>query len=120
MSNRMRLALLAGASLLSFGLSPVAATEADFVSEPTIIHADQAERPLFAPVRTASTERSNLGGGFIEFLFGDRQDRGGRYQQPAYEPQSPRVLVMPWEPQQGMSPPYGPQYPGGPAPPAFD
>jgi len=112
MSNRTHLALLAGASFLSFGLSQVAANEADFVSEPTIIHADQAERPLFAPVRTASAERSNLGGGFIEFLFGDRQSQGGR---------NPRMLVMPWEPQQqGMSSPYGPQYPGEPAHPEFD
>ena len=111
MSNRTHLALLAGASFLSFGLSQVAANEADFVSEPTIIHADQAERPLFAPVRTASAERSNLGGGFIEFLFGDRQSQGGR---------NPRMLVMPWEPRQGMSPQYGPQYLGEPEHPEFD
>jgi len=112
MSNRTHLALLAAGSFLSFGLSQVAANEADFVSEPTIILADQAERPLFAPVRTASTERSNLGGGFIEFLFGDRQSQGGR---------NPRMLVMPWEPQQqGMNSPYGSQYPGEPAHPEFD
>jgi len=103
MSNRMRLALLAGASLLSFGLSPVAATEADFVSEPTIIHADQAERPLFAPVRTASTERSNLGGGFIEFLFGDGPAQGQAYQrQPVYQ-QQPAY----YDPSRSLLPPIG-------------
>ena len=116
MSSRMHLALLAGAPFLCFGIAQAAANEAGFVSEPTIIHPDQAEtRPLFAPVRTASTQRSNLGGGFIEFLFGDRP--GGRYQQPD---QGRRLLVMPWEPQQGMSPQYGPQYLGEPAHPAFD
>ena len=125
MSSRMHLALLAGAPFLCFGIAQAAANEAGFVSEPTIIHPDQAEtRPLFAPVRTASTQRSNLGGGFIEFLFGDRQGQGGRYQQPAHESQpsyqGQRMLVMPWGPQQGMSPQYGPQYLGEPAHPAFD
>jgi lipoprotein-anchoring transpeptidase ErfK/SrfK len=121
----MHLALLAGAPFLCFGIAQAAANEAGFVSEPTIIHPDQAEtRPLFAAVRTASTQRSNLGGGFIEFLFGDRQGQGGRYQQPAHESQpsyqGQRMLVMPWGPQQGMSPQYGPQYLGEPAHPAFD
>jgi lipoprotein-anchoring transpeptidase ErfK/SrfK len=125
MSSRMHLALLAGAPILCFGIAQAAANEAGFVSEPTIIHPDQAEtRPLFAAVRTASTQRSNLGGGFIEFLFGDRQGQGGRYQQPAHESQpsyqGQRMLVMPWGPQQGMSPQYGPQYLGEPAHPAFD
>jgi lipoprotein-anchoring transpeptidase ErfK/SrfK len=125
MTSRMHLALLAGAPFLCFGIAQAAANEAGFVSEPTIIHPDQAEtRPLFAAVRTASTQRSNLGGGFIEFLFGDRQGQGGRYQQPAHESQpsyqGQRMLVMPWGPQQGMSPQYGPQYLGEPAHPAFD
>jgi lipoprotein-anchoring transpeptidase ErfK/SrfK len=125
MSSRMHLALLAGAPFLCFAIAQAAANEAGFVSEHTIIHPDQAEtRPLFAPVRTASTQRSNLGGGFIEFLFGDRQGQGGRYQQPAHESQpsyqGQRMLVMPWGPQQGMSPQYGPQYLGEPAHPAFD
>ncbi len=53
-----------------------------------MIYADQsAQRPV-APVRTAYNERSNMGGGFIEFLFGDGQNQGGRYQQqPAYQQQ---------------------------------
>jgi lipoprotein-anchoring transpeptidase ErfK/SrfK len=125
MSSRMHLALLAGAPFLCFGIAQAAANEAGFVSEPTIIHPDQAAtRPLFAPVRTAPTQPSNLGGGFIEFLFGDRQGQGGRYQQPAHEShpsyQGQRMLVMPWGPQQGMTPQYGPQYLGVPAHPAFD
>ena len=125
MSNKMNLALLAGASFFGFGLSQVTANEADFLPEPAVIHADQAEtRPLFAPVRAAPGERSNLGGGFIEFLFGDRQGQGARYQQPASEPQhtyqGQRMLLMPWDAQQGMGPQYAPQYLGEPAHPAFD
>ncbi len=71
MSNRMYLALLASASFLGIGLHQAMANEAESVSEPTVIYADQpAQRPV-APMRTASAERSNMGGGFIEFLFGD-------------------------------------------------
>ena len=73
MSNKKYLALLAGASFLGAGLHPALANEAEFVSEPIVIYADQpAQRPV-APIRTASAERPNMGGGFIEFLFGDGQ-----------------------------------------------
>src|SRR5258708_648334 len=58
----------------------------------------------------AYAERSNMGGGFIEFLFGEGQPQGGRYQQqPAYQPQpsyeqqfyGSRHQLLPWgEPQQ--------------------
>ena len=86
MSNKMYLALLAGASLLSAGLTQAAAFEAA-PAEPTVIYAGQpAQRPV--PVRTAYNDRSNMGGGFIEFLFGDGPNQGGRYQQqPAYQQQ---------------------------------
>jgi lipoprotein-anchoring transpeptidase ErfK/SrfK len=54
----------------------------------------------------ANAERSNMGGGFIEFLFGDGQNQGGRYQQqPAYQQQpsyDQRRLLLPMEPQQFM------------------
>ena len=56
----------------------------------------------------ASAERSQMGGGFIEFLFGDAP-QGGRYQQqPAYQPQPDygyggrRSLLPPMDPQQSM------------------
>ena len=107
MSKTMYLALLAGASFLSAGLPQAAAFELA-PAEPTVIYADQpAQRPL-APVRTAYNERSNMGGGFIEFLFGDGQNQGGRYpqqqpvyqQQPSYEQQRP--LLPPMDPQQSM------------------
>jgi lipoprotein-anchoring transpeptidase ErfK/SrfK len=92
-----------------------------FVSEPVVIRADQSAQPPVAPVRTASAERSNMGGGFIEFLFGDGQNQGDRYrQQPAYQQelsyQSQRPLFPFMEPQQTMRQ----QELGEPARPAFD
>ena len=106
MSNKIYLALLAGASFLG-STHQAMANEAVLVSEPTVIYADQsAQRPV-VPTRTASAERSNMGGGFIEFLFGDGQGQGERYrqqgayqQQPAY--QSQRPLLPPMELQQAM------------------
>jgi len=114
MSNRIYLALLAGASLLSSGLQQTAANEGGFVTEPTVLHPDQsAPRPVAAPVRTASAESSNMGGGFIEFLFGDGQNQGGRYrQQPYYQSQRPPQM----DPQQVMRQ----QDMSEPARPAFD
>jgi lipoprotein-anchoring transpeptidase ErfK/SrfK len=103
----MSLALLAGATCLGAGLHQAAAIEAAPLSEPTVIYADQSlQRPL-APVRTAYAERSNMGGGFIEFLFGDGQVQGERYQQqPAYQQQPSydqrRALLPPMEPQQTL------------------
>jgi lipoprotein-anchoring transpeptidase ErfK/SrfK len=86
MFKSMSVALLAGACL-GAGLQQASAIEAAPLSEPTVIYADQgAEQP--APVRTAYAERSNMGGGFIQFLFGDGPSQGGRYQQqPAYQQQ---------------------------------
>jgi lipoprotein-anchoring transpeptidase ErfK/SrfK len=107
MFKRMSLALLAGASCLGAGLHQAAAIEAAPLSEPTVIYADQSvQRPL-APVRTAYAERSNMGGGFIEFLFGDGQVQGERYQQqPAYQQQPSydqrRALLPPMELQQTL------------------
>jgi lipoprotein-anchoring transpeptidase ErfK/SrfK len=121
MSNKKYLALLAGASFLNAGLHQASANEAEFVSEPTVIYADQpAPRPV-APIRTASAERPNMGGGFIEFLFGDGQNQGDRYsQQPAYQQQPPypsqRPLLPPMEPQQSARQPELSE----PAHPAFD
>jgi lipoprotein-anchoring transpeptidase ErfK/SrfK len=120
MSNRMAIALLAGASLLSFGLSRAGANEAEFVTEPMVIHPGQsAPGQAAVAVRMAAAERSNMGGGFIEFLFGDRPgDRSGQQgyypQQPPY--QSPRLLVPQMDPQQAMPQPYL----GEPVRPAFD
>src|SRR5437868_13998737 len=81
MSGKISLALLASASCLCFA-SEASAIDASQMTEPTVVYAGQP-----APVRMASSERSNMGGGFIEFLFGDAP-QGGRYQRdPAYQPQ---------------------------------
>jgi lipoprotein-anchoring transpeptidase ErfK/SrfK len=98
MFKKISLALLACASSLGAGLQQAAAIEAAPAAEPTVIYADQ-----FAPVRTASAERSNMGGGFIEFLFGDGQNQGERYQQqPTYQ-QQPGYQQQPLlPPQQSM------------------
>src|SRR6478735_5031120 len=82
MFRKMSLALLAGASCLVFA-DQAAAIDASPLAEPTVIYANQP-----APVRTAYAERSQMGGGFIEFLFGDERQQGGRYQrQPVYQQQ---------------------------------
>src|SRR5437763_17015225 len=82
MSGKISLALLASVSCLCFAREAVAI---DASTEPAVIYAREPAQP--APVRMASSERSNMGGGFIEFLFGDAP-QGGRYQrEPAYQPQ---------------------------------
>src|SRR5690348_5290755 len=103
MSRELILALLAGASCLGAGIHPAAAIEAGS-SEPRVIYANQAAQPV-VPVRAAYAERSNMGGGFIEFLFGDGPVQAGRYpqgypQQPVYQQQPAydgrRQMVLPW------------------------
>jgi lipoprotein-anchoring transpeptidase ErfK/SrfK len=115
MFKRTTLALLTSVSCLGVGLHHAAAIELSSVAEPTVIYADQpALRPI--PVRTASAERSNMGGGFIEFLFSDGgQQPRSRYEQPVYEPR--RQLLPPMEPQQVMR---QPEEAIEPARPAFD
>ena len=83
MFRKMSLALLAGASCLVFA-DQAAAIDASPLAEPTVIYANQPAPP--APVRIAYAERSQMGGGFIEFLFGDGRQQGGRYQQTARLP----------------------------------
>ena len=86
MFKTMSAALLAGASCLA-GLDQAEAIDVTIASEPNVIYADQSARQP-VPVRTAYAERSNMGGGFIEFLFGDGPGQGERYQQqPAYQQQ---------------------------------
>ena len=88
MFKTMSLALVAGASCLGAGLHQAAAIEAGAIGEPSVIYADRPVQRVAAPVRTAYAGRSNMGGGFIEFLFGDGANQGERYQQqPAYQQQ---------------------------------
>jgi lipoprotein-anchoring transpeptidase ErfK/SrfK len=118
--KKMYFALLASASFFGLGFPQAAANEAQFVTAPLAIHPDQSAPPPAAPMRTASADRPNMGGGFIEFLFGDGQGQGDRYQgqggyqqQPSYQPQHP--MLQP-EPQQTMRQPEMSE----PARPAFD
>jgi lipoprotein-anchoring transpeptidase ErfK/SrfK len=113
MLKTISLALLAGASLLSAGIDRAAAIDAAAIPEPTVIYADQPEQP--APVRTAYAERSNMGAGFIEFLFGAGQVQGQRYQQqPSYAAQPPMQLQQVYPQQdQAYDPaqlPFDPKY----------
>ena len=106
MFKTLSVALLAGASALGAGLHQARAIEAAAIPEPTVIYADQpAQRPAM-PVRTAYAERSSMGGGFFEFLFGEGQPQGSYQQQPAYQQQpsyEPRRPLLPQvEPQQVM------------------
>jgi hypothetical protein len=101
MSRNVTLALLAGASFLSIGIDSAAAFDRA-AREPNVIYAND---PQATSVRSAYAERSNMGGGFIEFLFGDGQNQGGRYQQPAYQQQpsyEQRSLLPQMEPQQTL------------------
>jgi lipoprotein-anchoring transpeptidase ErfK/SrfK len=93
-----------------------------------VLHPDQSVKPPApAPVRLVSADSANLGGGFIEFLFGDRQGRGDQSQgqvygqQPAYQrqpsyQQQPMVYQVPMMPPQAMGQPLMSE----PARPAFD
>jgi lipoprotein-anchoring transpeptidase ErfK/SrfK len=88
MFKTMSIALLAGASWLGAGLHQARAFEAGAIAGPGVIYADRPVHRPTASVRTAYAGRSNMGGGFIEFLFGDGPDQGQRYQQqPAYQQQ---------------------------------
>ena len=110
MLKKMSLAFLTGASCLGACLSQAEAIDASQMPEPTVMYADQPAQRQIAPMQAAYAERSNLGGGFIEFLFGDAPAQGGRYQQqptyqqqpvyqqqPSYEQRRP---LLPPEPQQ--------------------
>ena len=95
MLKNMSIALLASASFLA-GIHQAAAIENLFI-QPPVIYAEQPEQRQVAPARMASAERSNMGGGFIEFLFSDGPSRESRYQQqPGYPPSyEPRRALLP-------------------------
>jgi len=107
MFRKMTLALLAGASSLVAGIHQAAAIDAA-LPDPTVIYANQNAQAA-APVRIAYNERSNMGGGFIEFLFGEGPNQGDRYQQqPSYDqrrPLLPQSDMQQAEPQQEASDP---------------
>jgi lipoprotein-anchoring transpeptidase ErfK/SrfK len=116
--KRMYFALLASACWFNLGFSQAAANEAEFVTDPVVLHPNQsAMPPAPAPVRMASADRPNMGGGFIEFLFGDgqgnRNQPQGAYQQPSY-PSQPlgvqQTMGQPMMSQPAMSEPARPAF----------
>ncbi|WP_338691872.1 L,D-transpeptidase family protein [Bradyrhizobium sp. 26S5] len=103
MFRKTTLALLAGASSLIAVPHHAMAIDAVSPAEPTVIYANQgAPQP---PMRTAyvQPQRSSMGGGFIEFLFGDAPSSQGYspqmyQQQPGYYGNR----LPPMDPQQQM------------------
>ncbi|MDB5582723.1 MAG: L,D-transpeptidase [Bradyrhizobium sp.] len=120
MFRKTSLALLASASCLVAGIPQAAAIEAGLAAEPTVIRADQGVPPM----RVAYAERAPMGGGFIEVLFGEGPQQGGRYQQ---EPAAAYQQQPTYDPRRPLLPPMGQQQVmrqqedvNEPARPAFD
>ncbi|ABD06549.1 ErfK/YbiS/YcfS/YnhG [Rhodopseudomonas palustris HaA2] len=117
MFRKTTLALLTSVSCVAAGLPQAAAYETPPAPEPAVIYgARQAPQPV--PVRTVSAQRSNMGGGFIEFLFSDGGERpnSGYYEQPSDDQQ--RRYLPPMDPQAPMQ--MRQQEAIDPARPAFD
>ncbi len=99
MFKTMSLALLAGVSCLGAGLHQAIAIEAEITpGRPRVVYVDPVMRRPVVVMQTAYAERPGMGGGFIEFLFGDGPDRGERYQQ------QPSYRQQPYEQQQRPMP----------------
>jgi lipoprotein-anchoring transpeptidase ErfK/SrfK len=94
MFRNFTLALLGSASCLCAGIQQAAAIDGAAVTEPKVIYARDPAPP--APVRVAS---SNMGGGFIQFLFGDGP-RSQRYQPDDAYQQQPSYYAPQGMPQQ--------------------
>ncbi len=85
MFKKMSVALLGSACTFVAGANSASAFDNSVPTDPPAV-LYQPQVPS-APTRVASN--SNMGGGFIEFLFGDGPGRGSAYapQQPIYQPQ---------------------------------
>jgi lipoprotein-anchoring transpeptidase ErfK/SrfK len=115
MFSKTVFALAAGASLVVIATPSFAFDSRMAGHEPRVITSPR-EPAGPAPIRVAYPERNNMGGGFIEFLFGGGQGGNMQYQQPQYrEPmQDPRTMVEPAEREvsparQGFDPKYAKQ-----------
>ena len=100
MIRNMSFALLAGAVSFSASSIPAIALDDDVPAEPRVIYAQQTSTPPM-PIRVAYNERSNMGGGLLEALFGGGQS--GDYQSPRYEQRYQQM------PSRGGLPPMDPQ-----------
>ena len=108
MLRNASLALFAGASCFCTANDQAAAFDRTLPREPTGIYAQESQPP--APMRTAYAERSNLGGGFFEFLFGDPRVQGRyRQAQPLYQQQPAYYEQQPAYAPQGLLAPLFPQ-----------
>jgi len=96
-------ALLVGAVSFSASSLPAVAWDDDVPAEPRVIYAQQTSTPPM-PIRVAYNERSNMGGGLIEALFGGGQSSDANYQSPRYEQHYQQM------PSRGGLPPMDPQY----------
>jgi lipoprotein-anchoring transpeptidase ErfK/SrfK len=108
MFKRISVALLGSACTIVAFTDRAMALDGAVPPEPTVIY---ARDPQPQPVRVAYNGRSNMGGGFIEFLFGDGPAQGQSYypqQQPVYQQQpayyDPRRLPPMGEPQMQQAP----------------
>ena len=104
MSRNLSRALLAGASFLFVGIEGAAAF--DGAAGPQVIYAND---PQATAVRTAAADRAGMGGGFIQFLFGDGPQSQRYYPQDQVYQQQPSYPVYQQEPayavpQRGMAP----------------
>ncbi len=102
MSRKMSLAFVAGAVCL--GVSSIQAFAFDdgtLGANPRVIYG-RPDMPPTMPVRVAYQERSNMGGGLIEFLFSGGQSGNPGYAQPRYDQR--------YDPSRGGLPPMDPQY----------
>ncbi len=114
MFRNFTLALLGSASCLCAGIQQAAAIDGAALPEPKVIYARDPAPP--APVRVASN--GNMGGGFIQFLFGDGP-RSQAYQPDGIYQQQPSYYVPQAQPQgyeqsyQAVNPasqPFDPKY----------
>jgi lipoprotein-anchoring transpeptidase ErfK/SrfK len=123
MFKKLSLACLASTACLATGIHSASAydSRALFV-EPPVVYGEQQQAPQPVPQRVAYNDRSNMGGGFIEFLFSDGAPQPPRYQ-PSYEsrqqmaPQQQGEAIEPAHPD--FDPKYEPQmvdYPGKESP----
>lgn len=103
MIRTMSFALLAGAVSFSASSIPAGASNDDVPAEPRVIYAQQTSTPPM-PIRVAYNERSNMGGGLIEALFGGGQSGDVNYQAPRYEQRYQQM------PSRGGLPLMDPQY----------
>ena len=94
MFRNFTLALLGSASCLCAGIQQAAAIDGAAPGEPKVIYARDVAPPP-APMRVAAA--NNMGGGFIQFLFGDGP-RSQSYQGDAYQ-QQPSYYVPQMQPQ---------------------